>query len=333
MGQTTTRRERFARPRDWVDFKSVKKAAKFEDVLAHYEVRFTKKGDELTASCPFHEDRKPSFKVNTAKGVFNCFGCNAKGNVIDFVQRKEGGTIRQAALEVARICGIETDKGEKNPEAVDEPTATPATDATVPTSTEDVENKPITISLKLDVEHPYLAGRNLSAETVSEFGLGFCSRGMMRNRIAIPIHSEQGELLAYAGRSTSDEELAEGEGKYKLPPKFHKSLVVYNLHRVPVEAKTAIVVEGYFSVFWLRQCGFRNVVSIMGSSLSERQRQLLCERFKGVTLFFDGDEAGRKATNNVAAFLVQHLWVRSASCPDGKQPDELAEVLLRDLLH
>jgi len=329
MGQTTTRRGNFARPRGWVDFHAVKRAAKFETILAYYQVRFAAKGDELSASCPFHDDRKPSFKVNTAKGVFNCFGCNASGNVIDFVQRMEGGTIRQAALEVARVCGIPTEKAATRPEPVEEP---PASAEAEPEAPAVAENKPITVSLKLDPDHRYLAGRNLSPETVAEFGLGYCSRGMMRSRIAIPIHNERGELLAYAGRWDADEGLPDGEGKYKLPPNFHKSLVVFNLDRVSREVKTAIVVEGYFSVFWLWQCGFRNVVSIMGSSMSERQRQLLCERFKGVTLFLDGDEAGRKATGELAAFLAPHLWVRAAVCPDGKQPDELPENALRALL-
>ena len=311
--------------KDWLDFKAIKKAARFETVLEHYGIEVTRRGDELTASCPFHEDAKPSFKVNTAKGVFNCFGCGAKGNVLEFVQRKEGGlTIRQAAQLVAELSGLETGRGEKK--------AAPKPEAKEPPAEEPKENKPLTISLQLDQEHGYLTGRGLVPETVATFGIGYSKRGMMRGRIAIPIHNEAGELVAYAGRWAGEGEPPEKEGKYKLPPKFRKSLVLYNLHRVARDAKIAIVVEGYFSVFWLSQCGFSNVVSIMGTTMSERQRELLSERVKGVMLFLDGDEPGRAAADTLASFLARDLWVKAVVCPDGKEPDELLEGDLRQLL-
>jgi DNA primase len=319
------------KPPGWIDFKAVKAAASFEAVLAHYDVAFTQKGDELTASCPFHEDKKPSFKVNVEKGVFNCFGCNAKGNVLEFVQRMDGGSLVQSARTVAKICGLDAGTGKEE----EKPSASTRSKVAAPAKAEPEpvkENRPITISLQLDAEHEYLASRGLSAETIETFGLGYCSRGMMRGRIAIPIHNTKGELLAYAGRWVDGDDVPEGEGKYKLPPKFAKSLELYNLHRVPPEAKTVILVEGYFSVFWLAQHGYENVVALMGSTISERQRQLLCEHFRGVMIFLDGDEAGRKATADVASFLVHHLWVKAIACPEGKQPDELPESVLRQIL-
>ena len=144
MGQRVAQKMK----RNWIDFKALKKAAQFKDVLEHYEVSFTKKGDELTAHCPFHEDSKPSFKVNITKAVFDCFGCNAKGNVIEFVQQIEGGPIRQAGVELAKICGLETGKGEKKEKPAPEK-ETPA-----PAEPEKLEpNKPITIAPQLDPEH------------------------------------------------------------------------------------------------------------------------------------------------------------------------------------
>ena len=97
----------------------------------------------------------------------------------------------------------------------------------------------------------------------------------MAGRIAIPIHNEQGELVAYAGRWPG--EPPDGEGKYKLPAGFHKSLVVYNLHRAKDHAKEQglIVVEGFFDCMRLHQAGIPNVVALMGSSLSEEQEALL----------------------------------------------------------
>jgi DNA primase len=83
----------------WVDFKHVKASVTFEQLLAHYKLELKPaKGSELVCLCPFHEDTKPSLRVNTEKRVFHCFGCDTKGNVLDFVARKEAVTIRKAAL-------------------------------------------------------------------------------------------------------------------------------------------------------------------------------------------------------------------------------------------
>jgi DNA primase len=91
-------------------------------------------------------------------------------------------------------------------------------------------NVPLKFALKyLDLAHPYLVERGLTQGTIADFGLGYCQKGIMAGRIAIPIHNEHGELVAYAGRVPGDP--PEGEGKYKFPMGFHKSSVVYNLHR------------------------------------------------------------------------------------------------------
>ena len=148
----------------------------------------------------------------------------------------------------------------------------------------------------LDQKHLYLKERGLGKETVEHFDLGFCSRGLMKDRVAIPIHNEIGELVAYAGRWTG--EPAEGEEKYKLPSGFAKSQVVFNLHQAKESAQERglIVVEGFFDTFRVWQAGFPNVVALMGSRLSEQQRELLVKALgpQGkLTLLFDADEAGR----------------------------------------
>ena len=92
----------------WIDFKAIKAAADFRPVLAHYGLELKAKGPELIGLCPFHRDTRPSLRVNLEKQVFHCFGggCGAKGNIIDFVSRKEGVTIRAAAELVAEWCGL-----------------------------------------------------------------------------------------------------------------------------------------------------------------------------------------------------------------------------------
>jgi DNA primase len=99
----------------------------------------------------------------------------------------------------------------------------------------------------------------------------------MKDRIVIPIYDEQKDPVAYCGRAVTDQQTKE-EGKYKLPPNFLKSAVVYNLHRQLQEPEFLIVVESYLSVFCLRQLGYPNTVAIMGSSLSEDQERLITQR-------------------------------------------------------
>ena len=192
---------------------------------------------------------------------------------------------------------------------------------------EPAANKPLGFSLTLDPKHPYLAERGLTAEAIEVFGLGYADRGIMAGRIAIPIHNAQGELVAYAGRWPG--EPPEGEGKYKLPPRFRKSLEVYNLHRALSEDSDAplVVVEGFFDCIAVWQAGNRHVVALMGSSLSARQEELLlsyCGSEWPVTLFFDEDEAGRNGRQQALSSLTHNCHVSQIELPEeGSQPEDL----------
>jgi DNA primase len=189
-------------------------------------------------------------------------------------------------------------------------------------------NTPLTFVLKgLDPLHPYLKERGLSKETIADFGLGFCMKGMFKDTVAIPIHNQKGEIVAYAGRWPGDP--PEGEGKYKLPPNFHKSFELFNFHRaLPfVEEKGEIItVEGFFSVIKLCQAGVRNVVALMGSSLSKEQEDLLVEKGRRIILLLDNDEAGRKGVEEMLTRLSRRAFVRVIDLPEGiRQPDEIKE--------
>ena len=345
----------------WVDFKVIKERADFRPVLEHYGLELKAKGPELVGLCPFHRDTKPSFRVNLEKQVFHCFGCGAKGNILDFVSRKEGVTIRAAAELVAEWCGLES---AKKPVSASTHIATPAPKspprgstalagraeaakpsrgttgaAEGPTEAPAAEpNRPLTFTLKLDPEHPYLAERGLAGETIAHFGLGYCSRGVMKGRIAIAIHDAGGDLVAYAGRWPG--EPPDGEPKYKLPEGFKKSLVLYNLNRVVAfKSKPAdrillpvIVVEGYWSVFRLHQFGYPNVVALMGRDLSAAQESLLAEHAERVIVMMDGDAPGREAQAEIVGRLARRLYVHALDLPAGAEPDTLAEEVLRALL-
>lgn len=199
-------------------------------------------------------------------------------------------------------------------------------------------NPPLGVTLTLNPKHPYLAKRGLDPETIAEFGLGYCSRGLMRGRIAIPIHDADGNLVAYAGRWPGDEGWPEGEGKYKMPKGFEKSSVLFNLHRALLnrrfsESEAVILVEGFFSAFWITQFGcIGRVVALMGRELSTAQEALLCEHFSCVTLLLDGDAPGREATAALLPRLVRRMYVKAPVMPEGKSPDSMTFNELTDLL-
>jgi len=196
-------------------------------------------------------------------------------------------------------------------------------------------NPPLKFALKsLDPEHPYLISRGLPQDTLVEFGVGyFTGKGIMAGRIAIPIHNEHGELVAYAGRWPG--EVPEGEGKYKLPTGFHKSLVVYNLHRAKEHAKDAglVIVEGFFDAMRLHAAGYQNVVALMGSSMSEAQEELIVTAVGPdgkVTLMFDEDDAGWKGREEALSRLSSRVYVKVIGLgEEGRQPDSLSEQELK----
>ena len=327
-----------------VDFNTIKQQVDMECLLEYYgllsEMRSTANG--LRGHCPFHEDATPSFTTTPSQQGFHCFGCGVKGNVITFVRLKERiatGDREQDDLEAARLIqtwfALTLLKG--IPHGRQHPATTPiqiaGKQAGPCASSETRVNPPLAFQLDpLDPTHPYLASRGLSAATIRHFGIGYFPRqGTMRGRVVIPIHNPRGQLVAYVGRWPEDTP-PESEPKYKLPKGFHKSREVFNLHRVSPHARRVIVVEGYFSVFHLYQAGFRHVVAVMGSTLSEVQRRLICERFQRVRIFMDGDRAGREASEAMAAQLAPHVWVKIVVCPEGRQPDHLTPEQLVGLL-
>lgn len=316
----------------WVSFEDVKSQVRMQDVLAHYGLmqgtveKPSKHGIELRLHCPFHEDKTPSLSINAETGKFHCFGCHAKGgDIFDFVVSKEEITAsdrtksrRQAALLIQDWFGIVAAAPQAPEQSAAADTVAPVADVTpTPEEPEGPINPPLTFTFKyLNTRHPYLTqDRGLKDATIDVFGLGHhAGKGIMHNRVVIPIHNEQGELVAYAGRWPADEGWPEGSQKYALPPGFRKSKVLFNLHRAKQHATEGlIVVEGFFTVFEFFQRGRKNVVALMGSSMSKEQERLIVETVgpKGrVLLALDNDEAGRKGSADALSRLSSQVFVR-----------------------
>lgn len=329
---------------NWVNFKEIKTIVSIEKILDHYGLisKLKRRGDNFVGPCPIHQGKNPTqFHISLTKNNFNCFGdCHSGGNVLDFVAKMEKVDIRQAALIIQDWFGLEPKRPNKEPEVVVKEELTKVELAKDLKSTKEEKqepaNPPLTFVLKsLNPDHPYLLER-VQKETIEYFGLGYCQKGLMANRIVIPVHNEKGELVAYIGRWPADP--PEGEPKYKLPPGFKKSLVVFNLHRTKdlAKEKGLILVEGFFDCFKVHQAGFKNVVALMGSSLSEEQEKLILETVvpQGkISLMFDEDVAGRKAREDILKRLSPYVFVKVIHLgKEGAQPDSLSETRIKELL-
>jgi len=329
---------------NWVDYKEIKEKITMETLLIHYGLwdRFKISGKHAVGCCPIHRGTNAGqFSVDLERNIFNCFGdCHGGGNVLDFVAKMEGGlSVRQAALLIKGWYGIGSPAPEAPAVAKDQGKACKPVGQELVREEEGGEsdadvNPPLKFRLKnLNPDHPYFAERGIEPATVNYFGLGFCSKGLMAGRVAIPIHNQAGDLVAYAGRWPGDP--PDGEAKYKLPPGFKKSLILFNFHRAVTETpeRRLIVVEGFFDCFRIWQAGFKNVVGLMGSVLSQEQEELLTGQAKMVTLMLDRDEAGRKAVQEILPRLARKLFVRVIELPsEGDQPDKLGEKILFAIL-
>ena len=291
--------------------------------------------------CPIHKGSNPTqFRISISKNIWNCFSeCKHGGNVLDFIARMEDVSIHAAALKaiewfkldpeaMAADSEQEPEKSSEAPKTGDaprpKPTAKPA-----PMQENGAPNKPLQFRLdKLERSHPYLAERGLTLETIVDFGVRFCAKGMMADRIAIPIQNPEGKVVAYAGRLPG--EPAEGTPKYKLPQGFRKSQELFNIDRAIKEPadKPLIIVEGFFDCMKLHQFGFRKVVALMGSTMSAAQEELIkrhTDRNSQVIVMLDEDEAGKAGREDIAVRLAKFCFVKTHvfDKPD-TQPDQLS---------
>jgi DNA primase len=331
--------------RAWVDFKGLRARLSFEALLQKYGVEVKRKGNQHHGYCPLpnHNGKRnsPSFSADLERGIFQCFGCGAKGNLLDFAalmqkaDPKDGDALREVALELQkRFFGVEpAAPKEKRPEMK------PKSEAPA------VINALLDFELKgLNIAHPYLSGRGFKLETVVHFGLGFCSRGMLKDRIAIPLHDAAGKLVGFAGRVIDDGAITEDKPRYRFPGarerdgkifEFRKTLFLYNGFRFKNPLDDLIVVEGFTSVWWLTQNQIPNVVATMGADCSDEQARLIVSVVKPngrVGIISDGDPAGERFALSVLTKVSPHRFVRWVKCDEGKQPTDLSGEQLKTCL-
>ncbi|MCH7667446.1 MAG: hypothetical protein IH936_16155 [Acidobacteria bacterium] len=360
---TKTRRKRRS---GWIDFAAVKQQVSIEQVLEHYGLLddLEEKDDGYKGACPMYEHRSKSpFHVTTSKNLWFCHACEEGGNVVDLVVEMEECGAKVAALKLAEWFGIETTskpqrdgrrrrRRRERLEASDS-AGTPENEAVggslrddlaegkriaFPESTDLQEepsagqaeasaNPPLTFELKnLEPGHELLRPLGFDQATVERFEAGVCSRGMMKDRLAVPIHSPAGELLAYAGWCLN------GEPGWKFPPKFDRQLELYNAHRARDGVSSAtfglIVVPEILDVWRCFEAGYSNAVAIMDTTMSDHQLaavpSLTTESQRIVLVLPPGQERDR-----ILSRLADELFVRVAweVPPHTMQASELARAI------
>jgi DNA primase len=336
----------------WIDFKTLRASLDFEQLLKHYSVEIKRKGNQHHGFCPLpnHNGKRnsPSFSANLERGIFQCFGCGAKGNLLEFaalmekIDPQDGAALREVALKLQqRFCPeLQSDMPDAKalPTAKPKPAEKPGPRSKIPV----LVNAPLDFELQgLDASHPYLLRRGFTPETIQRFGLGYCSRGMLKNRVAIPLQDAAGALVGYAGRVVDDATITEDNPRYRFPGErkregktfeFRKTRFLYNGFRIKAPADDLIVVEGFTSVWWLDQNGLPNVVGTMGADCSERQAELivsLVKRDGRVWIAPDGDAAGERHVQTLLLMISPLRLVRWVKMAVGKQPTDLREQQLK----
>ncbi len=333
---------------DWVSFDEIKKTVSLQMVIERYGIPLRRVGsDALRGKCPLptHNSKTSteSFTATLSKGIGGAWACQSQsciktrgrvgGNVLDFVAAMEKCSVREAAIRLQSWFLVPTSAiASARHEPVRKTSDDHEPGAELISKEKEVEereeNKPLAFVLKsVDGNHAYLGARGLAEETIRTFGVGcFSGKGSMQGRCVIPIHNRRGELVAYAGRSIDG-----SEPKYKFPGGFHKSLELFNLHRVKGEL-SVVLVEGFCDCMKVTQAGFP-CVALMGSTMSKAQEDLLAEHFGHVVLMLDGDEAGREAAEGITDRLQRRVYqVHVAVLPDNVQPDQLENDELHRLL-
>lgn len=327
-------------------------------VLSRYNVQLRATGKGLHGPCPLPshvgENKKEPFSVNTEDNYWQCFspkcaenrGGKRGGDVINFVMAKECTEDYYSAAELLKSWygggEVQFPRAVPNPKKVDAGEVVEETAPLVNIPLEERWGKGKGQLSGIEYDHPYLAERGFSPDLCESFGVGyFTGKGTMSGRIVFPIHNSKGELLAYCGRLVDPDKAwrpkdapADFEPpRWQQPPNFHRSIELYNLHRVPFVSDEIILFESFWGVLAAARAGLDMAVALMGSSISDEQFEVL-RGYGKVILCMDGDEPGRAATRAIAPKLMEleKGSVKVVWLPTGKQPDELEPDALIDYL-
>lgn len=303
---------------------SIQRKANIVDIIRDY-VPLTQRGKNYFGICPFHDDHNPSMSVSPEKGVYKCFVCGNAGNVFNFVMEYEKVSFYEAVKIVADKIGVSIDISTSKKENTKK---SPLYDI-YNIAYKFYQNNLNTVYGK-DAKK-YLLNRKIDEDVIKNFNIGLSlsdselcnalkakgfkdddivSSGVAvqngnniydiyKNRIMFPLYDLEGNVVGFSGRIYNQK----SESKYintKETEIFKKGELLYNYHIAKKEArkeKNIIVVEGFMDVIRLSTIGIVNVVATMGTAVTKYQLNLIQKLAPNITLMFDGDKAGEKATN------------------------------------
>jgi DNA primase len=342
------------------DVAAVRAASDIVGVISQY-VQLRREGQRWKGLCPFHDEKTPSFSLNASEGVWYCFGCQARGDVITFVREVRHLGFPEAVEWLAERAGITLRYSDRN-EAEGRKRRTRLLDImgrAVAWYHERLLSAP-----DAGAARSYLRKRGLDGDVVREYQLGWApdawdalcralrldeqdardtglgrlnQRGRLqdhfRARVLFPIHDAEGHPVSFGGRILPGTEAPGNQGKYKNTtetPLYSKSRVLYGLDRAKsaiVRDGTAVICEGYTDVIGFRRAGVPLAVATCGTALTDDHVALL-HRFaaRRLVLAFDADGAGWAAAERFYQWERQHdLEVAVADLPAGQDPADVAQ--------
>lgn len=332
--------------------------ARIEEVVGDF-VTLKRRGVNMIGLCPFHNEKTPSFIVSPSKGIYKCFGCGKAGNSVNFVMEHEHYSYPDAIRYLAakyRIPIVETEKSEEDSLVDDVKDRLFNINSFAQKYFSDIllntdSGKAIGLS--------YFKNRGFNQTSIETFQLGYCidkydeavkhfrnngykddiltSSGIavayddgklldrFRGRVMFPIHNLTGRVIGFGGRILGT---SKNVAKYLNSPEneiYHKSDTLYGIFfaKKSILAKDfCYLVEGYMDVITMYQAGFTNVVASSGTSLTKKQILLIKRFTNNVTVIYDGDSAGIKASlRGIDMILAEGLSVRVISLPENDDPD------------
>ena len=351
-------------PKETIDL--IFESCVIEEVIGSYLPDLKKKGTNYWACCPFHNEKTPSFSVSPTKGIYKCFGCGKGGNSVNFVMELGGFTYPEALRELAKKYNIEIQEKELTPDQIDRADKRDGTYLISSYANKFFQKELWNSKEGKLVGLSYFNQRGFSKEIIEKFQLGYSpkqkdaltkqaikdsyqkefleesglsffneksSADRFRERVIFPIHNYSGKVLGFGGRALDPKNKA----KYLNSPEnliYHKSKVLYGLYFSKSEIakqNNCYIVEGYTDVVSMHQVGIKNVVSASGTALSAEQVNLIGRLTKNITLLFDGDDAGLRASfKSIDLILKEGMNVKIVMFPEGEDPDSYSKKLSQE---
>jgi len=339
---------------------NVFETARVEEVIGDF-VQLKRSGSNLKGLSPFTDERSPSFMVSPVKQIWKDFSSGKGGNVVAFLMEHEHFNYPEAIKYLAKKYGIEIEETQQSDEQKEQANERESMYLVSEYANEFFQKKMHETDEGKAIGLSYFKERGFTSETIKKFDLGYSpddwevftkaaladgykleyleKTGLtivkedkrfdrFKGRVMFPIHSMSGRVLGFGGRVLSNTKKA---AKYLNSPEsdiYHKSKVLYGIYyakQAIAKEDNCYLVEGYTDVIQFHQSGIENTVSSSGTALTPEQIRLVNRLTKNITVLFDGDAAGTRASlRGIDLILEQGMNVKVCSFPEGEDPDSFA---------